>query len=801
MSYPHLYIESESSSYSSTSSYTISASYIIGGGGTTTGSFTGSFTGSLLGSASYALVASTLLGSVQSASYASTSSYVTNAITASYVAVAQTASYVLTSSYARTASYVLSAITASYIQQATSASFAISANNANLLDNRDSTVFASTGSNNFTGSQFITGSVDITGSFKAIAITGSYTGSLTGVATTASYVILAQTASYVIQAISASYYGGNVISSSYAGTASLLLGSVQSASYAGTASLLLGSIESASYAATASYAVVAQTLLGSVESASFASTASSANLFIVRNNLYVTNSIDVTGSIKALAFTGSYTGSLTGIATTASYVVTAQTASYVITSQTASYVLLAQTSSLALRGIGSFSGSFTGSFIGNFLGTGSLTGSLIGVATTASYVVTAQTASYVVSAITASYVAVAQTASYVLTAQTASYVLQAVSSSYSTTASYAISASWAPGGGPGITNTGSFTGSFIGDHSGSFSGSYRGDGSQLTGVVASAAPGGPNNAIQVNVAGVTSGSGDFTYDYSTNTLFLSGSNSEIVIKAINNEPSSPPAGSLALYSKEIAGRLTPKFKGPSGLDTPLQSALWSNNIYLWTISGVTAGLWLGTVGAGAGTFKNIFPNHSGSLYNTVKRSGYANVITTANQVLGQRNTEAIFFVGTSSTAPGGFFFYTRCGFDVWTNGDRFFAGMATGTTVISADPTSLNNTVGFSINAADNGSIKFLTRNATTFTTASTGITAVSNRGYDIYIFAPPQSTTIHWRIVDFVNNIDVSGSANTTIPTVNTMLTANVLASNGANTAVSASVLGINRIYIDTDY
>lgn len=57
-------------------------------------------------------------------------------------------------------------------------------------------------------------------------------------------------------------------SSSYAATASLLLGSVVSASYAATASLLLGSVVSSSYAATASV------LLGSVISASYALTAS-----------------------------------------------------------------------------------------------------------------------------------------------------------------------------------------------------------------------------------------------------------------------------------------------------------------------------------------------------------------------------------------------------------------------------------------------------------------------------------------------------------------------------------------------
>ena len=108
----------------------------------------------------------------------------------------------------------------------------------------------------------------------------------------------------------------------------------------------------------------------------------------VRNNLinmtdsllFNSGSQGITGS---LTVTEGITGSLEGIATTASFVVTAQTASYVVTAQTASYVVNAQT---------------------------------------ASYVETAQTASFVELAQTASYVVTAQTASYVVTAQTASFV-------------------------------------------------------------------------------------------------------------------------------------------------------------------------------------------------------------------------------------------------------------------------------------------------------------------------------------------------------------------------------------------
>ncbi len=84
-----------------------------------------------------------------------TASWAQNAITASYVLNAVSASF------ATTASYVLNAVSASF---ATTSSYAF---NADLLDGRDSSVFATTGSNQFNGNQAITGSLTVTGQITA----------------------------------------------------------------------------------------------------------------------------------------------------------------------------------------------------------------------------------------------------------------------------------------------------------------------------------------------------------------------------------------------------------------------------------------------------------------------------------------------------------------------------------------------------------------------------------------------------------------------------------------------------------
>jgi hypothetical protein len=62
-------------------------------------------------------------------------------------------------------------------------------------------------------------------------------------------------------------------------------------------------------------------------------------------------------------------------------------------------------------------------------------------------------------------------------------------------------------------------------------------------------------------------------------------------------------------------------------------------------------------------------------------------------------------------------------------------------------PSALNNTVGFCIDAGDLEQL-VLTR-GTAATKAATGLTMASAKGFDFYMFCPPNSTTVSWRIVE----------------------------------------------------
>ena len=181
------------------------------------------------------------------------------------------------------------------------------ASNANLLNNTSSTVFATTGSNNFSGSQIVQGNITVIGSliaqqyvvsssvsyFTSSNFDGStkfgdtdsdthqFTGSLRSPNITGS---LLGTASIALVALTSSYINvaTNAVSSSFASTASVSVSSSYS-SYAITASYVLNSVSS-SYSlnsVSSSYSNVANTATSATSantatSSSFATTAGTA---------------------------------------------------------------------------------------------------------------------------------------------------------------------------------------------------------------------------------------------------------------------------------------------------------------------------------------------------------------------------------------------------------------------------------------------------------------------------------------------------------------------------------------------
>jgi hypothetical protein len=279
------------------------------------------------------------------------------------------------------------------------------------------------------------------------------------------------------------------------------------------------------------------------------------------------------------------------------------------------------------------------------------------------------------------------------------------------------------------------------------------------------------------------------------------------------DPGATPAGYARLYAKTIAGRIMPKWVGPAGLDSVFQPALFGNRILTFNPSTGTTGTGSGT-GLGAAWTSNGTVTHptpsstSPAISNQMKRTRYANIVTTTNQQLGPRYnaaSEQQFWRGNAA-GLGGFFFAARFIVELYPAATvRVFAGLAgtaTGSVVIS--DTVINDVCGLWHDTTDGSStFNFVTRDNATTTKQAIVMSnvIVAGNSYDFYMFCAPNGTEIFWRLVDMVNNVEYTGSQTLTLPRNTIFMQPQVQMSNGtANVTVTTVAIGIVGIYVESD-
>lgn len=289
----------------------------------------------------------------------------------------------------------------------------------------------------------------------------------------------------------------------------------------------------------------------------------------------------------------------------------------------------------------------------------------------------------------------------------------------------------------------------------------------------------------------------------------------ILLPGVTAEPAIPSAGFMKFYTKDVGGRMMPKIVGPSGVDTMLQPFLGSNRIVLFQPQTGTTGTGgaLGPVWTSNGTVTHPTPATTApALVNQMKRTRYANVVTTQNQQLGPRfnaASERTFWRGNAA-GLGGFYFYTRFIVELWPAATvRIFAGLsATDTGSVCISDTVLNDTCGLWHSTTDPASgansFNFVTRNTATTTKQSIALSnaIAAGNAYDFTMFCPPNGSTIYWRLVDLRNNVTYSNNTGTTLPTNTAFMQPQVQMSNGtANTTVTTSAIGVCGIYVESDF
>lgn len=264
----------------------------------------------------------------------------------------------------------------------------------------------------------------------------------------------------------------------------------------------------------------------------------------------------------------------------------------------------------------------------------------------------------------------------------------------------------------------------------------------------------------------------------------------------------PDADTLKIFARKVAGRMTPKYIGPSGVDQVFQDKLSENGFsYYSPNNGTTVGLNIGLGWTTGGTVSHPTPSStSPAIYSQQKRTRWANVVTTTNQVLGLRTAtaEKRYWRGNAA-GLGGFNFHARFAIGLWPAATvRLFVGLHDSNAGWVISDTLTGNGCGFWHDTTDAASVlSFVTRDGTTATKAA--ITLATNlaagQTFDAYIWSAPNGSVIGYRLVELnTGTVLVDTTTSTTIPLTTAFLGQELAMSNGtANVTVTTTAFELS--------
>lgn len=289
------------------------------------------------------------------------------------------------------------------------------------------------------------------------------------------------------------------------------------------------------------------------------------------------------------------------------------------------------------------------------------------------------------------------------------------------------------------------------------------------------------------------------YHFSTQILHLAGTSSAILLTANPGIQTSTAASTMALYARQIAGQMRVTTVGPLGDERPLQRSVFDDSMALWMPTTSAPGRAIGADSFNLGSFSSA-SGTVGSAYTVKKRSVYKTASNAANSTAGMGFDRNEFFQGSTS-GYGGYFFFCRFGLDTFATSVRYFVGLtAAGSSAICTSNIGLINSVAFSFN--DNvttwGFYHSSTGAGTTETiSGQTGL--ASGNGYDVYIYAPANTTVIYYRLDELnTGSTIVNSSVANHLPN-STAFMKPVAMCGALNTSTNAGAIGVIKMYVET--
>lgn len=269
-----------------------------------------------------------------------------------------------------------------------------------------------------------------------------------------------------------------------------------------------------------------------------------------------------------------------------------------------------------------------------------------------------------------------------------------------------------------------------------------------------------------------------------------------------NIPAAPAAGDLRWFARNRSGRVLPHVIGPSGVDVALQPALFGNSVFMWSPSTGT------TVSTNFGTSWTVRNSGTGTAQAHPTRAS-TNALTSMNRATFGTGTTATGSSGIQSSRPvcwrgnaanlGGFYFNSRFGVETTEAALQILIGLSSLNAALAGDPDLPANTVALGKRSTDT-TWQIICRDGTAATITPTGLAITAGQVLDFTMFAPPNGSSVTFRLVDavtgtvYVDNVVVT----TRLPVNTTFLYAHAQIRSTVGT--TAKLLALNRIYVETD-
>jgi hypothetical protein len=268
----------------------------------------------------------------------------------------------------------------------------------------------------------------------------------------------------------------------------------------------------------------------------------------------------------------------------------------------------------------------------------------------------------------------------------------------------------------------------------------------------------------------------------------------------------PSAETVRLFRRQIAGRQMPAFRGPTGLESPLQSSLALKRVMRANPTGngtAVANEGMNHVAVGTATSRAV---ETTNFFRRMRRVGYVST-SSAGSLAGPRHQLAQLTTGTGA-GVGGFFVVIRFGFSAVVADMRAFIGVWNYVGApTNVEPSTLTNCIGVGKGAADTNLSLFYGGTAAQ-TPIPLGANSPANTAnvdaYELALFAPPDvAQTVYWQVTRLNTGHVASGTLTggaAVLPAADVLLTPfQAWVSN--NTTAAAVAIDIMSVYVETDY